>query len=317
MLVRTRVARPLCLPRLASLCLILLVLAASASAWAQKEEPVPPGSEGEDSEAPPSRPRPRQAPSGASIAPTETALAPADPSAPRTSGKFDPRDWKHALGAYARYVFVTELMLRPYLESASALNSFSVGLQYIHRFDKFDVVTSLDFSWLNMNDGNWLAKGNDPTFDTKYVQFDKLSMLSADVAIIGHYAFNNWLELRGGAGLGLGVVFGNVTTTSNSNQVCNKDNAGDTSRCYPISPVAGPIMLHQPDTEAKLKATEDSSRLDTAQNPHRSKGPVPPVMAVLNIMMALNFRVHKHLSTQIELGFRDAMFVGAGLQYHF
>ena len=286
-------------------------------AWAQKAEPLPPGSEGEDNEAPLNRPRPRPAANGASVAPTETTTAPESSPTNPTGAKFNPRDWKHALGAYARYMFVTELMLKPYLETATALNSFAVGLQYIHRFDKFDVVTSLDFSWLTLNDGNWLAKGNDPAFDTKYVQFDKLSFLSADVAIIGHHAFNNWLELRGGAGLGLGVVFGNVYTTSNSNQVCNRDNAGDTSRCFPISPTVGPIMLNQPDTEAKLKATEDSSRLDTAQNPHRARGNVPPVMAVLNIMMALNFRLHKNVSTQVEIGFRNAMFVGAGVHYHF
>jgi hypothetical protein len=40
-------------------------------------------------------------------------------------------------------------------------------------------------------------------------------------------------------------------------------------------------------------------------------------MAVLNLMIALNFRLHKHVSTQVELGFRDAVFAGANLQYHF
>ena len=297
--------------------LALAFLLHTGSVFAQKSEPLPPGSEGDDTEAPPSRPRPRPpANTGTSVA-SEGPTATGEPSA--TASKFDPLDWKHSLGAYARYIFVTELMLKPYLTSATAMNSFAVGMQYTRRYEKFDVVTSLDFSWLALKDGNWLAKGNDPTFDTKFVQFDKLSFLSADVAIIGHYAFNNWLELRGGAGLGLGVVFGDVLTTSNSNTVCNKDNAGDTSRCYPVSPIpgVGPIMLHQPDTEAKLKATEDSSRLDTAQNPHRSNGNKPPVMVVLNIMAALNFRIHKHVSAQVELGFRDAMFVGAGFHYHF
>jgi hypothetical protein len=195
-----------------SLLLALSLLCVAAPVWAQKSEPVPPGSEGDDNERPPSRPRPRTAANGASIAPTDTETGPAAAKAPSDGKKFDPLDWKHAIGAYARYMFVTELMLRPYTDTSTALNSFAVGLQYIHRFEKFDVVTSLDFSWMNMNDGNWLGKGNDPAFDTKYVQFDKLSFLSADVAIIGHHAFNNWLELRGGAGLGLGVVFGNVYT---------------------------------------------------------------------------------------------------------
>jgi hypothetical protein len=301
---------------LALFAFVMVGLGGPGVAAAQKEEPTPPGAE--DGEKPGSR--------GASLSRSgdPATSAPSDDGKPVPLKKFDPNDWKHAMGAYVRYLFVTELMLKPYLEAATPLNSFSVGLQYIHRFSKFDVVTSLDFSWLVLNDGNWLAKDNNPALDTKYVQFDKLSFLSADVAIIGHHAFNNWLEIRGGAGLGLGVVFGNVYTTNNSQTVCNKDNAGDTSKCYPV--VNGgdpntanhqPIYLNQADTEQKLKATEDSSREDTAQNPHRKNSNKPPVMAVLNIMMALNFRVHKHVSTSIELGFRDAMFVGAGMNYHF
>jgi hypothetical protein len=282
-------------------------------AAAQKEEPKPPGSEGDDREVPRSRPG-NNVPISRSGAPADSVVANDNVPAPK---KFDPLDWQHAIGVYTRYIFVTELMLKPYLDAATAMNGFAVGLQYIHRYAKFDVVTSLDFSWLPPNDGNWLAKGNDPALDTHYVQFDKLSFLSADVAIIGHHAFNDWLEIRGGAGLGLGVVLGDVLTTNNSNTVCNKDNAGDTSKCFPVSPTVGPIYLNQPDTNAKLKATEDSSREDTAQNPHRKSGNKPPVMAVLNIMMALNFRLQRHVSLQAEIGFRDAMFVGANMNYHF
>jgi hypothetical protein len=292
---------------------LVIVAAVSAPALAQKQEPTPPGAEGDDAEAPPTRATPRaRTSSGANLSVTDARYSEA-----RATTKVDPLDWRHAIGVYARYIFVTELMLKPYLDTSTSLNSFAVGLQYHRRYDKFDVVTTLDFSWMALGDGNWLGKGNDPALDTKYVQFDKLSFLSADVAIIGHHAFNNWLEIRGGAGLGLGVVFGDVLTTSNSNQVCNKDNAGDTSKCYPISPTVGPIYLNQPDTEQKLKATEDSSRTDTAQNPHRKPGNKPPVMAVLNIMLGLNFRLHKHVSAQVELGFRDAVYTGAGVQYHF
>jgi hypothetical protein len=312
---------------------LALILAALCATWtlgqraavAQKEEPKPPG-EADDNEAPPgakNRHGKSLSSSGDPAYTVQPAATTPDGTAP--AKKFDPLDWKHAMGVYAHYLFVTELMLKPYLQSATSLNSFAVGLQYIHRYTHFDVVTSLDFSWLVMNDGNWLANGNDASLDTKFVQFDKLSFLSADVAIIGHYAFNNWLELRGGAGLGLGVVFGDVLVTNNSNNVCNKDTFSDTSKCYPIVNGADPnpanhmpiYLNNNPNREAQLKATEDSSREDTAQNPHRERGNKPPVMAVVNIMMALNFRLHKHVSAQVELGFRDAMFAGADFQYHF
>jgi hypothetical protein len=284
-------------------------------AFAQREEPRPPGSDS-DNEAPPPPPRAN----GPRERSTEPAVVTTDPvtgaDTTRPSKKFYPLDWVNGIGVYAHYLFATAAMIHPYEVHATGLNSFDVGLQYIRRYTHFDVVTSLDFSWFVLNSGNWLTKGDDPSLDTHFTQFDKLSLLSADVSIIGHYAFNDWLELRGGAGLGLGVVFGGVLTTNDSNTVCTKENAGSTKNCFPISPAVGPIILNQPGTNALLQRTQDSSRDDTAQNPHRKRTTIP-VMGVLNVMMALNFRVMKQLSTQVEIGFRDAMFVGAAVQYHF
>ena len=284
-------------------------LLASVSAHAQKEEPLPPGAEqSNDTETPPLI---RAQPVGTSPGVQTDPVA----STPRTNAKFDPLDWKNAIGVYGRYMFVTNLMLKPYLNAATQLNTWALGLQYLRRYEHFDVVTSLDFSWLQLDNGNYLAKGNDSALDTHYVQFDKLSMLSADVAIVGHHAFNNWLELRGGAGLGIGVVFGNVYTTNNSDKVCNNHTAAHESQCYPITAAGTPIYLGKSDTNQNLKNTEDSSKLDTAQDPHRKKSFKPPVMGVLDIFMALNFRLHKNVSAQVELGFRDAMFVGANMQF--
>ena len=244
-----------------------------------------------------------------------SAASPSDPPRAATPPRFSPTDYKHALGVYARYLFVTELMFKPYVDHSTSLQSYDVGLQYTRRYASFEVVTSLDFSWFGVTNGNWLGRGNDPTLDTKYVEFDKLSALSVDVALIGHHAFTRWLEIKGGAGLGIGYVFGDVYTTHNSNQVCTAANAGDTSKCYPISPTAGPIYLNQPDTAAKLRATEDATRKSTAGDPHRTKEFKPPAIPVLNIMMALNFRLQRHISAQIEVGFRNAMFVGAGIHF--
>jgi hypothetical protein len=278
-------------------------------AFAQKDEPLPPGQQN-DSEAPPLSSAPRSYTPPPYVDPNAPVVAP-------PTAKFDPLDWKNSIAVYGRYLFITNLMLKPYLNAATQMNTWALGLQYIRRYEHFDVVTSLDFSWLQLDNGNYLAKGNSPELDTHYVQFDKLSMLSADVAIVGHHAFNNWLELRGGAGLGLGVVFGKVYTTNDSNQVCTKQTAPHESQCYPISPTSGPIYLNQKGTNAQLAGTTDSSKLDTAQDPHRNKAFVPPVMGVLDIFMALNFRLHRNVSTQLEVGFRDAMFVGTNLQYHF
>src|SRR5262249_10523830 len=135
---------------------------------------------------------------------------------------------KYAVGARVRYLFVPNSFFAPYLQAATQMNSASVGLEFIYRKDTYDAVTSIDFSYLNIDDGNWLANNHDPSLDSHYVQFRDLSCLSADVSIIGHHtwAAAPWFTLRYGAGVGLGVVLGDVLLTNNSTG-CTAANVSD------------------------------------------------------------------------------------------
>jgi hypothetical protein len=274
----------------------MLLLALVAPARAEVPDAVPPGSE-PDETPPGGRPQKTR--------PKETAGAPKRPDLNN--------DWKHAFGVRVRGLFVTQAMMSPYLAASTSMESASFGFEYVYRYPTFDIVTSLDMSFVNPHDGNYLSKIGDhpPNLDTHYVEFRNLSFLSADVSVIGHHAFTNWFELRYGAGLGLGVVFGDVLLTNNGPQ-CTYANASDTSQCYPVN-----IPLGQPDTQGKLKATE-TGEVDTAQTPHRHVSTdKPPVMGVLNVLVGFNFRLHKHVMAQLEVGFRDAIFCGAGAHYIF
>jgi hypothetical protein len=221
---------------------------------------------------------------------------------------------KYALGARVRYLFVPNSFFSPYLQASTQMNSASVGLEFIYRKDTYDVVTSLDFSYLNVDDGNWLANGHDPSLDAHYVQFRDLSFLSVDVSVIGHHtwAAAPWFELRYGAGVGLGVVLGDVLLTNNFTG-CNAQNVSDIKACHPQG-----VDLTGPNREAQLKATEANGQTDTAQTPHRhSSEDKWPAAPVINILIGAMFRVHPHVTINVELGFRDAMFVGTGVHYWF
>jgi hypothetical protein len=231
---------------------------------------------------------------------------------------------EYALGARIRGLWVTQTMLSPYLQSSTNMQNASLGLEFIYRKRTYDVVTSLDFSFVSPADGNYLGAGKDPTVDTHYVEFRNLNFLSVDVSIIGHNWLTKWkgggLEIRYGAGLGLGAVLGDILETNNDTN-CGTMQGGvyidpsNTTLCHPRG-----ILLNQTDTQAKLKATEAAypAMPDVAQDPHRHIiGDKPPVMAVLNILLGFNFRVHPHASIDIEAGFRDAMFFGFGAHYWF
>jgi hypothetical protein len=260
----------------------------------------------EDAKKPPppaAAPAPEPAP-----APSPT---PAPTAAPDLKGPFKPRT-PYAVGLYIRPAFVTEAMLAPYLDVRTSMESAMVGAQFIYRRRTFDVVTSLDFTYLPVRDGNYLGKGNPPDLDTKYVEFRSLSFLSADVAILGHNNLTRWLEIFYGAGLGIGIVFGDVLVTTNFTG-CTAANAADIAACHPLG-----VDLTSPNREQQLAATEAPGQRDTAQNPHRHSAPEkPPVMGVLNIQAGFRFRLAPRWTLQVEGGFRNAAFVGVGGHYWF
>lgn len=269
---------------------VAALLLTSLAARAQEPEPLPPGAE-------------PQPPGGGPM---------------KIETKPEHEVGKYQLGVRARYLFVTKAMLSPYFadNTGTQMNSWSLGMEFTYRPPQkhYDVVTSLDFSWLNVDDGNYLGAGHDPSLDTHYTQFRNLSFISADVSIIGWHKFLPWLELRYGGGLGIGYVPGDVLITNNG-PMCTAANAKDPTQCYPVG--IGPINGKPTDAqEAALKATEGGGT-DTNTTPHRHEGDKPPVMGVVNLLVGLRFYPVEHMAITWEIGFRDAMFTGLGVSYVF
>jgi hypothetical protein len=227
-------------------------------------------------------------------------------------------DHKYELAARVRGIFLTPLMLSPIAGTNSSLDSLAIGTEFVVRHRTYDVVASLDFSFIDVSDGNFLGTGRDPSQDTHYFQFGdfgQLTFISADVSIIGHTALGRFVELRYGAGLGLGGFAGNIKTINNGRQ-CNAMNYKDGSQCYPHTPDGRvDIPLGRPDSEAKLLQTEKPGAIDLADDPHRHiSQSVPPVVPVINVVLGLRFKVARHFAFDIEAGFRDMMFIGASLR---
>ena len=230
----------------------------------------------------------------------------------------DDVDHKYELAARIRGIFVTPTMLAPFVSTDSGLNSLAVGAEFVVRRRTYDVVTSLDFSFIDFADGNFLGSGRDPSQDTHYFQFGnfgQLTFVSADVSIVGHTALGRWFELRYGAGVGLGGFSGNVRMINNGRQ-CTSANFKDGSQCYPHTPDGSVnIPLGRPDSEAKLLATEKPGAVDVADDPHRHvSGDVPSVIPVLNLVLGLRVRLQRHVALEVEAGFRDAVFVGGSVR---
>lgn len=242
----------------------------------------------------------------------------APPPAPTEAGP-------HALGLRARWLTVPGWAIAPYVDAHTELNAgWSVGLEYLYRRPAFDVVVSVDYSWLEARSGNYLGGGNDPATETHFIRFDRLSSISADVSLIGHWNLTPWMEIRFGGGLGIGGVLGNLYQI-NSNSGCTKENAGDSTVCYPKN--VGPIQKVDEATVQKLESvgcTPDfaNNGMDTPSHPCLRKVDTYPfnarVVPVLNVLLGLRFRAHKNVYIHVDGGFRLAAFyLGAGPEFRF
>jgi hypothetical protein len=291
-------------PVAAAAAILTSLVAAGSVARAQSDEPQPPG--------------------GGPMKIDVNAREEAPPPPPTVDGspqRVSERKpiGQYQLGARFRGIFVPHSFFAPFLahDTGTSMESWSTGLELIYRRQGYDVVTSLDFSWLDVHNGNYLGSGHPPDLDTHYLEFKNLSFLSADVSIIGYHKFTHWLELRYGGGLGIGWVPGDVYLANNSNALCTAANAKDTKACYPVSPTQGPIKPGDPGYEDKLNKTNNGTK-DTAQDPHwHASEDKPPVMGVVNILLGVRFYPARHVAVTVEGGFRNAMFVGAGLHYLF
>lgn len=237
-----------------------------------------------------------------------------------------PRETKpHALGLRARWVTVPGWSLSPYTDAHTQLDGgWSIGAEYLYLMPKFDVVVSLDYSWLNPTNGNFLGKGKDPSMDTHFLAFDKLSSLSLDVSLIGHWNLTQWLEIRFGAGLGLGVVFGQIYQI-NSNTDCRLGNVNDLGTCYPRTTPLYDVKNPLPEaTNPSLYCNPDlsDSNKDTAQTPCLRRVETYPlsgrVVPVLNVMLGFRARLHRNVYMNLQTGWRlVGFYLGAGPEFRF
>ena len=148
--------------------------------------------------------------------------------------------------------------------------------------------------------GNYLGKATIRR-KTHYIVFDKLSSLSLDASLIGHWNLTPWMEIRVGGGLGIGVVFGNLYQITD-NSGCTLQNANDPSNCYP-RPV-GPIPTLTDNTRRILESNacepdlRDSTK-DTVLSPCYRRIDTYPfsgrVVPVLNTLLGFRFRAHRNV----------------------
>jgi hypothetical protein len=297
--------------RCAAALLLLLSGAFSSRARAQQNAEPPAGGMPAPSEAtpPPGMPAPTEAtPPGADTRPVVPAGELAEqPPAQRAA------DLSYGVGLRLRWITVPAWMLDLFTKQNVPLSSWGTGIEFFRRKANFDIVVSFNYQNMSPPDGNWLGKGNPAMFDTDYVQFKGLALYSADVSFVWHSMFTEWFGMHYGAGIGVGIVAGEILRTSNST-ACTEANAGNVLACNPVG--------SQPNGSGGITLNPNvlTPGPDDPTNPHRFKDPnVPPVLPVVNLVVGVDFRLPqvRGWEGKIEGGFYNAFFLGAGVGYTF
>lgn len=226
----------------------------------------------------------------ASIIPTLllfAALAPparGDGSAGSPGGGGDKTAW--GLGAKVRRWYVPEPLQKLFIEDGpGAAHDDGAGLDFARRNGNVEIAFGFGADRLDGRDGYYLEKGADPTVPGKvdFVTFDNLQLWSVEVTVVNHYKIHKLLELRFGAGLGIGLVRGEMRKTD---ALCTSDRLAQDCA---IDPAA--MEVDQP-------------------------ADLPPVLPVVNVLVGLQFVPFDFLHLHVDAGLHSVPYVGGGATFY-
>lgn len=226
-----------------------------------------------------------------------------------------PADVSYGVAVRGRWVTVPAWMLNLFTKKNVPLSTYSTGIEFFRRKGEFEFIAALSYQNMSPGDGNWLGRSHDASIDTDYVQFKNLGLIGADVSFVWHSFINDWFGMHYGAGLGLGIVTGQMLRTSNGTG-CTDANAGNVEACHPI----GAMCANGICTDSSLAGLGTPGQPDSATTPRRFvDGNVPPAVPIVNVVVGVDFRLPhvRGWEAKIEGGFYDAFFLGGAAGYTF
>jgi hypothetical protein len=187
------------------------------------------------------------------------------------------------LGVRFRTIYIPKFVIELFYEEAtSSVFKPGFGLELSRRKGNFELVIGVEYENLSPDDGFFLGKDADPNVPEQapdFVVFDDFSWVAADVAFLFSAPINKKLAFRYGAGLGIGVVLGEVRQTD--------------STC-----AAG-----TDDIQTDCMANPNGMQVDEAAD-------LPPVLPVVDLLAGLQWRPAEKLTINLEGGLRSAAFLG-------
>jgi hypothetical protein len=227
------------------------------------------------------------------------AAAPEEPAPPEAP-------LEYGVGIRIRDVFLPQSAIGLLVNHVpGGVSNGGLGIDLTRRRGTTELQLGLEYEHLNAPEGVWINRGDTvPGAEADYLlspehSGNQFGWLTIEFTFFNHKPINDWLSFRYGAGLGLGILTGEVDHY-NIRCAAGATNANPEPGCVPPRFNGGGTYTDpQPGQEVQVAYG------------------TPPVFPVLNLIVGLQFKPSDKMTVNIEGGIRTLPFFGVDASYFF
>jgi hypothetical protein len=181
--------------------------------------------------------------------------------------------------------------------AADGAQNYGLGVDLTRRRGSTELQLGFEYEHINVGQGAWINKGDDVALgdEADYVlgpdaSGHQLSWATIEFTFLNHAEITKAIAVRYGAGIGVGVVLGEL---DHYNVICvNASNENPEPGCTP--PRFGGTAMYGLDPGGETAVAYS----------------LPPVFPVVNAILGLQIRPSNHMTINLEAGIRTLPFAG-------
>jgi hypothetical protein len=228
---------------------------------------------------------------------------PGDPRCPAP----DTSEVEYGVGVRLRSVWVPKAILELFVtRAAGGAHNYGIGVDLSRRRGNTELQLGFEYEHINVGQGVWINNGDNVATgdEADYVlgpdatsgSGTQFGWFTLEFSFINHAPITPWLSFRYGAGLGIGVLIGEI---DHYNIICA---AGSTN----AAPEPGCVAPRFGGTGAYSEGQATLVKYD-----------LPPVFPVVNAILGLQFKPTENMTINLEGGIRTMPFVGVSSSFFF
>lgn len=235
------------------------------------------------------------------------AAAAAEPAAPEKK-----RSFLMEVNFRGRYMTVPREILSPFLDDHDGegrlerpdLNAYTLGLEFVVKEKSANGIFYLEYVQPMIEAGYWddADRGSPDPLDGSWIEPNNFALiaLGADYAYELHA--NNWLSFMFGAGLGLGIVLGDLYEWQPGEDPTDPEANNNNTE---VDCGTAPMAAYDRSDPDKADCAYDAALV--------ADGDMPPVLPFVDINIGVRFNISNRAAIRLEGGLHNMFYGGAAI----